>query len=116
MDYLEDLRGDARPYLDDRAVGCIVCAHSWQATGSMLDLSSKFQIEEVAFDPWQANMLMTELSGHGVPCVEYRQIVNTMSEPLKEVEGLIRSRKIAHDGDPAMTWMLSNVVAKPDEG
>lgn len=37
-----------------------------------------------------------------------------MSEPLKEVEGLIRSRKIAHDGDPAMTWMLSYVVAKPD--
>ncbi|HTO30297.1 MAG TPA: terminase TerL endonuclease subunit [Pararhizobium sp.] len=37
-----------------------------------------------------------------------------MSEPLKEVEGLIRSRKIAHDGDPAMTWMLSNLVAKPD--
>jgi len=37
-----------------------------------------------------------------------------MSEPLEEVEGLIRSRKIAHDGDPAMTWMLSNVVAKPD--
>ena len=80
----------------------------------ILDLSSKFQIEEVAFDPWQATMLMTELSGDGVPCVEYRQIVNTMSEPLKEVEGLIRSRKIAHDGDPAMTWMLSNVVAKPD--
>jgi phage terminase large subunit-like protein len=37
-----------------------------------------------------------------------------MSKPLKEVQGLIRSRKIAHDGDPAMTWMLSNVVAKPD--
>ena len=80
----------------------------------ILELSSMLQIEAVAFDTWQATMLMTELSGHGVPCVEYRQIVNTMSEPPKEVEGLIRSRKIAHDGDPAMTWMLSNVVARTD--
>jgi phage terminase large subunit-like protein len=69
----------------------------------VIDLSTRFQIDEVAFAPWQATMLMTELSGHGVPCVEYRQIVNTMPEPLKEVEGLIRSRKIAHDGDPVMT-------------
>lgn len=36
LDYLEDLRGDARPYLDGRAVGCIVCAYGWQATGSTL--------------------------------------------------------------------------------
>ena len=80
----------------------------------ILDLSSKFQIEEVGFDPWQATMLVTKLSGHGAPCVEYGQIVNTMSEPLKKVEGLIRSRKIAHDGDLAMTWTLSKLVAKPD--
>jgi FMN reductase len=30
LDYLEDLRDDARPYLDGRAVGCIVCASGWQ--------------------------------------------------------------------------------------
>lgn len=85
-----------------------------QIRDDVLDLSSRFQIDEIAFDPWQATMLVTELTAHGVPCVEYRQTVNTMSEPLKEVEGLIRSRKIAHDGDPVMTWMLSNVVARSD--
>jgi len=72
------------------------------------------QVDEVAYDPFQATMLVTELQGAGVPCVEYRQTVLTMSEPMKEVEALIRARKIAHDGDEAMTWMLSNVVAKPD--
>lgn len=36
LDYLEDLRGDARPYLDGRAVGSIVCAHGWQATVTTL--------------------------------------------------------------------------------
>jgi FMN reductase len=36
LDSLEPLSGDARPYLDGRAVGCIVVADGWQACGSAL--------------------------------------------------------------------------------
>ena len=36
MDLLEDLRGDARPYLDRRAVGLVVTAAGWQAGGVVL--------------------------------------------------------------------------------
>jgi FMN reductase len=36
IDLLEDLREDARPYLHDRAVGCIVTAHGWQGAGTTL--------------------------------------------------------------------------------
>jgi len=36
LDSLEPLRTDARPYLDGRAVGCIVVADGWQACGSAL--------------------------------------------------------------------------------
>jgi FMN reductase len=36
LDSLEPLRDDARPYLDGRAVGCIVVADGWQACGSAL--------------------------------------------------------------------------------
>jgi FMN reductase len=36
IDYVEDLRDDARPYLDGRAVGCIVCAAGWQSIGPTL--------------------------------------------------------------------------------
>jgi FMN reductase len=36
LDYLEELRTDERPYLDGRAVGCIVCAAGWQATTTTL--------------------------------------------------------------------------------
>ena len=36
LDYVEDLREDARPYLDGRAVGCIACASGWQATTTTL--------------------------------------------------------------------------------
>lgn len=36
IDFTEDLRDDARPYLDGRAVGCIVVADGPQALGSTL--------------------------------------------------------------------------------
>lgn len=36
LDYIEDLRGDARPYLDGRAVGCIACAAGGQGAGPVL--------------------------------------------------------------------------------
>ena len=36
IDLLEDLRNDTRPYLHDRAVGCIVTAYGWQGSGTTL--------------------------------------------------------------------------------
>jgi FMN reductase len=36
LDYTEDMRADAQPYFDGRAVGCIACAAGWQAAGSTL--------------------------------------------------------------------------------
>jgi FMN reductase len=36
LDYTEDMRGDERVYFEGRAVGCIVCAGGWQATGPTL--------------------------------------------------------------------------------
>jgi FMN reductase len=36
LDYVEDLREHACPYLDGRAVGLITCASGWQATSTTL--------------------------------------------------------------------------------
>ena len=41
LDYLEDLRADELPYLEGKAVGCIVTAAGWQgATGTLISLRS----------------------------------------------------------------------------
>ena len=36
LDYVEDLRDEALPYLEGKVVGCIVCATGWQATTTTL--------------------------------------------------------------------------------
>jgi len=59
-------------------------------------------------------MLVTDLMSHGVPVVEMRPTVLNFSEPMKNLDAIIRSRQIRHNDDPVMTWMISNVVAKED--
>jgi phage terminase large subunit-like protein len=80
----------------------------------ILGLCSAFEIAELAYDPFQATMLITELMAEGVPVVEMRPTVLNFSEPMKILDSLIRAGKIQHNGDPVMTWMVSNTVAKAD--
>lgn len=80
----------------------------------LLQLAEDFQVIELAFDPAQAMMMMSELREKSISCVEVRPLVLNFSPAMKRMDGLIRSRKIVHNGDPVMTWMMSNVVAKED--
>lgn len=72
------------------------------------------QMREVAFDPWQATQLASHMLAQGVPMVELRQTVQHMSEPMKQLEALVLQGKLEHDGNPMMTWMISNVVCHRD--
>jgi phage terminase large subunit-like protein len=80
----------------------------------LLDLASRFSIESVAFDPFQATQLSTRMLAEGLPMIEVRPTVLNFSEPVKTLEALVLQGKLAHDGDPVLTWMASNVVAHLD--
>lgn len=73
-----------------------------------------FDVEQVAFDPWQAAQLAQRMMAVGVPMLEYRNIVANMSAPMKELDALTKAGTIAHGGDPVMEWEMANVVAKLD--
>jgi phage terminase large subunit-like protein len=73
------------------------------------------QVQEIAFDARYAYLLMQELhDATGITPVTIPQKTEFMSPAMKLLDGLILSGRIHHNGDPALTWMLSNVVAKED--
>ena len=80
----------------------------------LLDLVSRFAVQAVAFDPFQATQLSTRILAEGLPMIEVRPTVLNFSEPMKTLEALVLQRKLVHDGDPVLTWMASNVVAHLD--
>ncbi len=76
---------------------------------------AKHDVREVAFDPWQAQMLVNELQKKkGLVVVEVRPTVENFSEPMKEMEALVLTKRFHHDGNPVMRWMVSNVVCHRD--
>lgn len=77
-------------------------------------LGEQFSIKEIAYDPWQAQKMADELAAEGFALVKVRPTVQNFSEPMKTWEGDIASGKYHHDGDPVMTWMVSNVTAFMD--
>ncbi|EPR09631.1 terminase [Sphingobium indicum IP26] len=79
------------------------------------EAADRFQVEHVPYDPFQATQLSTRLAKNGVPVIEYRPTVLNFSEPMKELDALMRSRRIIHGGDPVMEWEISNVVGAPDK-
>lgn len=75
---------------------------------------SAFQLEMVAYDPHQATMMVTTMVKEGFPVIEYRPIVLNFSEPMKELDALMKAGTIAHGGCPVMEWEVANVVAQAD--
>lgn len=73
-----------------------------------------FHLVDAVFDPWQAAHLIQNLSAEGIPASEYRQTVQNMSYPMKELEALVLEKRLHHDGNPVLSWMLSNVIAHTD--
>ncbi len=80
----------------------------------LIDLCSRFEVKEIPYDPWQATQLATRMLEKGLPMVEMRASVANFSEPMKNLEALTLQSKLLHDGDPVLTWMVSNVVAHLD--
>ncbi len=85
-----------------------------QIEEDILEDCSRFNVKAVAYDPWQATQLATRLTDNDVPMVEYRNTVQNMSDPMKWLEALVQDGRLIHEEDPALTWMIGNVVAKRD--
>lgn len=80
----------------------------------LLDMATRYEIQAVAFDPFQATQLSTRMLAEGLPMLEVRPTVLNFSEPMKTLEALVLQKKLVHDGDPVLAWMASNVVAHLD--
>jgi phage terminase large subunit-like protein len=75
---------------------------------------AELNVQELPYDPWQATQLAGHMLDDGAPMVEYRQTVQNMSEPMKTLQAAIIARKVRHDDNPVMTWMMGNVVGHLD--
>lgn len=80
----------------------------------ILDICTKFQVNDIAYDRWNITQMVTNLAGEGLEMVQFGQGYASMSAPTKTLSDLIISKKIAHNGNPVLRWMVSNVACTQD--
>lgn len=73
-----------------------------------------YEVREIAYDRWNAQQIVTNLQDHGLTMVPMGQGFASMSGPMKELEARILSRRVAHDGNKVLRWMVGNVQAERD--
>lgn len=77
-------------------------------------LCKEYEVQQIAFDDWQADYMMTRLMECSLPVVNYNQTVKNMSSPMKELEAVILDGNFWHKENACTTWMMGNVVARID--
>jgi phage terminase large subunit-like protein len=78
------------------------------------DLRVQYDVREIAYDPWNATQLVTQLSGDGVEMFPLRQGFASLTGPTKELEKAVLGRLIKHDGNPVLRWAVDNVTVETD--
>ena len=78
----------------------------------MRNYRSMFDLQEIAFDPALTPYFAQKMLEEGLPLVEIIQRAMFFTPPLIQVENLVLEKKLKFDGNPVMTWMVSNLVVK----
>ena len=82
----------------------------------MLEIFADMDVRAVAFDRWRIDQLRRELDRMGaeLPLVEFGQGFQSFSPALDVLEAELLNGRIAHGGNPLLTWCAANAVVTRD--
>lgn len=81
----------------------------------MRQLIGRYEIEGIGYDPWNFRLDGARWRDQdGWPMEEFRQGLQSINEPAKQLEKIIKARKLKHDGNQVLRWAASNAEVRPD--
>jgi phage terminase large subunit-like protein len=75
----------------------------------VMDICEMYDVKQINYDRWNSSQLVVDLIETGVPMTQFGQGFASMNAPTKEMERLVWTHEINHQGNPVLRWMLSNV-------
>ena len=75
---------------------------------------ARFDVQEIAFDPWNATQFANQLSNDGLPLVQFIQGPKSYHPGFQACEREYISGNLNHGGDPVLTWNMANLVPRRD--
>ncbi len=68
----------------------------------------------VGYDPWNSTYWVKEMEDAGFTMEKIRQGIFTMSEPMKQLEGDLKNKRVIYNNNPILKWCFANTQAKVD--
>ena len=68
----------------------------------------------IGYDPWNSQYWVKEMEEAGFAMEKIRQGIYTLSEPMKQLEGDLKNKKVIYDNNPILKWCFANTQAKVD--
>lgn len=78
------------------------------------ELGELYNIREIAYDRWNATMMVQSLEDDGFVMVPFGQGFRDMSPPTKELMRLVLARELNHGGHPVLRWNMDNAYVRTD--
>ena len=75
----------------------------------VLEICELYDVKKIHYDRWNSSQLVINLIEIGVHMEPFGQGFASMNAPTKELERLVYTHEINHQGNPVLRWMLSNV-------
>lgn len=80
----------------------------------VIALAQQYDIKDIAFDRFNSSQLVIELQNEGLQMFPFGQGFVSMSAPTKELERLVKDKKLRHAGNPVTRWMMGNIMLRTD--
>lgn len=74
----------------------------------------KLSIRKIGYDSWNSTQFAINATELGLPLEPYSQSIGNFNKPTRELERLIRSKKVVIDNNEITRWMFRNVALKSD--
>ena len=77
-------------------------------------LGERYDIREIAYDRWNASMMVQALQDDGFTMVPFGQGFRDMSNPTKDLMRMVLDGSLRHNGHPVLRWCIDNVFVRTD--
>ena len=83
-------------------------------TQDLFNVHELFHVEELLYDPWQAEPMRQRLEAGGVRCAKFAQTIRNFAGVTEDYERLINTGMLRHPNNEILTWQAGNCQVKTD--
>ena len=87
--------------------------YEWVRNDILAD-ASRYDLRAIGCDPWNANQFAQRLQTDGIRVEFVRQTFAGLTAATKELDRLVASGRLLHDGNPCLRWQAGNAKARLD--